>query len=142
MGGTYTLVAELREPATIAVGALGDRSFEPGWYAYVGSANGSGGFARVERHQELAAGERNVRHWHIDYLLGHAATAIDAVEQTPRVDAECQIAAGIDGEDVADFGCSDCGCDSHLLYSPVRASLLGSVRASHQAVRDGTIDVN
>jgi Uri superfamily endonuclease len=69
-GGTYTLVIELPETAQIRVGALGTNTFDPGWYAYVGSANGPGGFARVERHRELAAGERDVRHWHVDYLLG------------------------------------------------------------------------
>ncbi len=51
VGGTYTLCVELPEPATIPVGALGETAFEPGWYAYCGTALGSGGFCRVERTQ-------------------------------------------------------------------------------------------
>jgi len=69
-GGTYTLVLELDRADSIEVGALGEHRFPAGWYAYTGSAFGTGGFARVDRHYELAAGERSTRHWHIDYLLG------------------------------------------------------------------------
>jgi endonuclease-3 len=135
-GGTYTLVIELSETARIGVGALGTCTFDSGWYAYVGSANGPGGFARVDRHRELAAGDRDVRHWHVDYLLGHPGAAIDVVERTSGADAECRVAASIDGTAVPDFGCSDCDCDSHLFYNSSRASLLDSVRASHCPVRE------
>jgi len=135
-GGTYTLAIELPVTETIEVGALGELTFRPGWYAYVGSANGPGGFARIDRHRELAAGEREVRHWHVDYLLGHPDASIDAVERTAGVDGECAIAASVEGDPVPGFGCSDCGCDSHLFHDSSRASLLGSVRDSHRAVRD------
>jgi len=134
-GGTYTLVIELQERATIEVGALGEQPFEPGWYAYVGSAHGPGGFARVDRHRELAAGERDARHWHVDYLLGHPAARIETVERTADVDAECRLAAALDGTPIPSFGCSDCGCDSHLFYSSSRASLLSAVVAGHRLVR-------
>ena len=70
-GGTYTLFVEVPERATIIVGALGEHTFERGWYAYTGSALGSGGFVRIERHRAVANGENDTRHWHIDYLLGH-----------------------------------------------------------------------
>jgi len=139
-GGTYTLVIDVPAEIRTEVGALGSYTFDPGWYAYVGSANGAGGFARVERHEELAAGERDVRHWHVDYLLGHPGCGIDAVVRTPDADAECDVAAGVDGAPVPDFGCSDCGCDSHLFYDSSRASLLGSVEASHRLLRGGTVD--
>ena len=141
-GGTYTLVIDLAERAEVEVGALGTYTFDPGWYAYVGSANGAGGFARVDRHQELAAGERDVRHWHVDYLLGHPATAVDAVERTPGADAECRVAASVEGAPVPDFGCSDCGCDSHLFYDASRASLLGSVHETHRSVRDERVNTD
>lgn len=134
-GGTYTLVVELDEQTTIDVGALGAVSFDPGWYAYVGSAHGPGGFERIKRHQELAAGERDTRHWHVDYLLGNPRARIDAVERTPSVDGECQLARALDGAPVAAFGCSDCGCHSHLFYSASRASLLASVVAGHKLIR-------
>jgi len=139
-GGTYTLVIELPEAASIEVGALGTIAFDPGWYAYVGSANGAGGFARVERHQELAAGDRDVRHWHVDYLLGHPPAVVDAVERTAHADAECRVAAAVAGAPVPGFGCSDCDCESHLFYGPSRAPVLSSVRASHRAVRDARAD--
>jgi len=139
-GGTYTVVVELHRAETIEVGALGTRAFDPGWYAYTGSAHGSGGFARVERHCELAAGRRDTRHWHVDYLLGHPEATVDAVTRSAGVDAECAIAAAIDGEPVAGFGCSDCSCRSHLRYSPRRAQLLASVQQAHGSARCRRVD--
>jgi endonuclease-3 len=133
-GGTYTLVIECTESVDIEVGALGVRRFEAGWYAYVGSANGTGGFSRVKRHRELAAGERDTRHWHIDYLLGDANTSIETVVTTDGVDAECAIATDIDGEAVRSFGCSDCSCEAHLFFAPDRTELLGAVEDAHENV--------
>jgi endonuclease-3 len=124
---------------SIEVGALGSLSFDPGWYAYTGSALGSGGFARVERHRELAAGERDTRHWHVDYLLGNPAASIDYVARTPGLDAECTIASEVGGDPVPAFGVSDCDCRSHLAFSEQRADLLGSVRRAH-AVAGGDAD--
>ena len=131
VGGTYTLVVELDEAVTIEVGALGERRFESGWYAYVGSALGPGGFSRVERHRELAAGERATRHWHVDYLLGRPAASLVAVHRTPGVDGECRVARALDGERVPEFGCSDCGCESHLVYRVCRGSLSATVERAH-----------
>jgi endonuclease-3 len=139
VGGTYTLVVELSKRATTEVGALGERTFDPGWYAYTGSALGTGGFARLARHRELAAGGRDTRHWHLDYLLGLPAASADAVYTSHGVDIECATARAIDGIPTPDFGCSDCGCDSHLHYGPQRAPLLDSVRLAHERLRaDGT----
>jgi len=132
VGGTYTLCIEMPEQATITVGALGETAFDPGWYAYCGTALGSGGFSRVERHAALAAGEREVRHWHVDYLLCHPTTSLGTVERTPGVDAECAVATNLDGRRVPDFGCSDCDCQSHLVYAADRARLLASVRRAHR----------
>ena len=61
-GGTYTLVLALADSATIEVGALESLEFDAGRYGYTGSAFGPGGFARVDRHRELCAGERDTRH--------------------------------------------------------------------------------
>ena len=117
MGGTYTLVIALESPATLEIGALGEREFREGEYAYTGSAFGPGGFSRVERHRELARGEREVRHWHIDYLLGHSTTAIEAVVRTPGEDVECAVARSLPDAGIAGFGASDCDCTSHLAYA-------------------------
>jgi len=134
-GGTYTLVVEVSEPVEIDIGALGAYRFEAGWYAYCGSALGPGGFSRVKRHQELAAGARDVQHWHIDYLLSHPETAIDTVVKTSGANGECSVARALDCEMVAEIGCSDCRCDSHLGYSARRGQLLATIQSAHQTLQ-------
>ncbi|WP_436907957.1 GIY-YIG nuclease family protein [Halosimplex marinum] len=133
--GTYTLVVELAAPATVEVGALGEREFAAGAYAYTGSAFGPGGFARVERHRELAAGERDARHWHVDYLLGHPDAGIDAVVRTAEADVECAVSRTLADEErferVDGFGASDCDCDSHLAYAADGARLRRAVERAH-----------
>lgn len=129
--GTYTLLIEVPQSITITVGALGDRTFDAGWYAYTGSAFGPGGFARIDRHRELAAGERETRHWHIDYLLGADCTRLDTVYRSPDVDRECQIAAALPGDPIASFGASDCSCNSHLSYHPNRDVLTTALEQHH-----------
>ncbi|MEF8907286.1 MAG: GIY-YIG nuclease family protein [Haloarculaceae archaeon] len=139
-GGTYTLLAELAEPATVEVGALGAVDFDAGWYAYVGSALGSGGFSRVQRHRELAAGERETRHWHIDYLLGHPAATLDAIVASTGTDVECAVARGLADAGLAavdGFGCSDCGCDTHLAHAPARRPLVTAVARVHRHAAGG-----
>jgi endonuclease-3 len=135
-GGTYTLVIQLTDAETIAVGSLGEFAFDAGWYAYTGSALGSGGFSRVDRHRSLARGEREVRHWHVDYLLCHPASRLDTVHTTADIDGECTVATAIDGESLSGFGCSDCDCHSHLVYSPDREPLLRSVERAHDSAHE------
>ncbi|PSP86054.1 DUF123 domain-containing protein [Halobacteriales archaeon QS_6_64_34] len=53
-GGTYTLVLARDHSGPIEVGALGAIDFPAGWYAYTGSALGSGGFSRIDRHRAVA----------------------------------------------------------------------------------------
>lgn len=130
--GTYTLLVDLSERASIEVGALGEREFRAGWYAYTGSALGAGGFARVDRHRAVAAGRNEVRHWHIDYLLGHPETTIAQVLTSAGVDAECAIAQSLSGSRVAGFGASDCDCESHLVYDEDRTRLLRAIRGAHR----------
>ena len=114
MQGTYTLVVELGRDATVEVGALGERSLDSGWYGYTGSAFGPGGFARVERHRELAAGERDAHHWHVDHLLRHPDAAVREVVRSPGADIECAVARRLPAGPVPGFGASDCDCPSHL----------------------------
>jgi Uri superfamily endonuclease len=134
-GGTYTLLVVLPDAADIEVGALGTREFPAGWYAYTGSALGSGGFARVERHRELAAGERDTRHWHVDYLLGHPDAALPEVITSPGADIECSVAQRLPAGPVEGFGASDCGCGSHLAHFETRERAVTAVRAAHDAAR-------
>lgn len=133
-GGTYTLLLSLTTADTVEVGALGDLAFDPGWYAYTGSALGRGGFTRVDRHRELARGERDTRHWHVDYLLGHPATRLGAVVYTgDGTDIECAVsrALAVEFEPVPSFGASDCGCDSHCVYDPDGDALAAGVARVH-----------
>lgn len=129
--GTYSLLVEVSEAATVRVGALGPVAFEPGWYAYAGSARGPGGFARLDRHREVAAGDRDVRHWHLDYLLGHGAAGVDAAVRTAGVDGECAIAAADDGRPIPAFGSSDCDCRSHLHHHTQRDAALSAAARAH-----------
>jgi len=118
MSGTYALVIDVPRTMSVDVGALGEYTFDPGAYAYVGSAFGPGGFSRVDRHRELADGERDTRHWHIDYLLGQPATSLETAIIFLDADRECELAAKLPGTPVDDFGASDCNCAGHLLAAP------------------------
>ena len=67
--GTYVLIASMAQMKRVGFGSLGAHGIVPGFYAYVGSAFGSGGLrARIGHHLESTAEP----HWHIDYLLGVA----------------------------------------------------------------------
>ncbi len=94
------------------VGALGKLTFKKGAYAYVGSAQNNLE-KRVSRH--LRREKR--KFWHIDYLLGSNTVKVIAVfhKQADKT-GECAVAKAIGekNEAVTGFGCSDCGCKSHL----------------------------
>jgi Uri superfamily endonuclease len=113
--GTYILRCELSSSGEIDIGRLGQRRFEPGIYAYVGSAFGPGGLdARLGRY---ARGPRN-RHWHIDYLLEHAEMW-GALASTDPTRLECAWADWLSRRlpvAVRGFGSSDCRCRSHLFF--------------------------
>ncbi len=124
-GGSYVLLTSLDRERTITVGALGERTFAAGAYAYVGSAMG-GLDARIARH--LRADKR--LHWHIDYLLAHARV-IEVVRVASAERLECRIAAALAErlEPVRGFGCSDCACASHLFRAGETMALRAAVAA-------------
>jgi Uri superfamily endonuclease len=130
-GGTYSLVVSVEERLTVTVGALGARRFATGAYAYAGSARGPGGFARIERHREIARGNRDTRHWHLDYLLGAAPTSVIDAVRTPGVDTECAVAAATPGSAVPGFGASDCDCLTHLHGPLDRERMVAAVERAH-----------
>lgn len=109
------LIMWLPAPIAIDVGQLGQYQFDMGWYAYAGSARGSGGLAaRVHRHRRDA----KPLHWHVDYLRAHATPVAVwyAVGERRR---ECRWAQALlelpDARiPVPRFGASDCGCPAHL----------------------------
>ncbi|WP_224449630.1 GIY-YIG nuclease family protein [Haloprofundus salilacus] len=133
-GGTYTLVVKLKDDTRLTVGALGSVDLFAGGYAYTGSALGSGGFARGDFPVSLDAGERVVRHWHVDYLLGHSAASIRDVVTTPGEDVECVVSRALSDGPVPGFGSSDCGCLSHLAHWPtVDDARRAAIRAHERA---------
>lgn len=134
-GGTYTLVIDLAATAAIDVGALGERRFGAGRYAYTGSALGAGGFSRVDRHRRTARGEHDVRHWHVDHLLGHPDARIDRVVRSVGADVECAVADRLPAGPVDGFGASDCGCPTHLAAAEGDSldAFVARVREAHEA---------
>jgi Uri superfamily endonuclease len=114
--GIYCLIFE--NPAcTVRVGALGDITFDKGWHIYIGSALGSGGLKRLDRHIALFKNKDRRPKWHVDYLTTdprfRLTSAISAIT-TSRL--ECRLAGTLGGTGIPGFGCSDCSCTSHLLY--------------------------
>ena len=123
--GTYILHARLNQSKRLEVGRLGEFDLVPGFYAYVGSAHGSGGLrARIQQHLESTADP----HWHIDYLLRWAVPVevwyaiadrkleqdwAEFLEQSPMFHAA-----------IARFGASDYrrGRTTHLFYAKRRPS--------------------
>ena len=140
-GGTYTLLIDLPATTTVTVGALGTHRLSAGAYAYTGSALGPGGFARVARHRRTARNDHDVRHWHIDSLLGDTPATIDRVYYAPGADVECAVANRLPAGPVDRFGASDCGCGSHLAGPEPIESLRERVRRAYDA-EAATVDAS
>jgi len=136
-GGTYTLLIELPGAATISFGASGEVDLSAGWYAYTGSAMGSGGFSRIDRHRRIATGENDTRHWHVDYLLGHRGSRLADDVRTRGVDTECAVAQRLTDvlDPVDELGASDCDCTTHLAFCPDRKRLGDAVTRAHGMAR-------
>ncbi len=116
--GTYVLILRLNNDTDIIVGKLRGLKLKTGFYAYIGSALGTGGFKRVTRHFNVASGKNPVRKWHIDYLLPHSEVICAVL--LPTDDAiECAVAKKFAElfKEIAGFGCTDCACRSHLFFS-------------------------
>lgn len=115
MKGVYLAFFHLEDGEEIEVGALGEISFQPGKYVYIGSAMNSLE-SRIQRH---FSGEKENTHWHIDYFsaiaepIGFAGFAVDS-------EWECIFskAASEDCDAVEGFGASDCSCEAHLYRLP------------------------
>ena len=115
--GIYCLILNTRG-AKRSVGALGEILFPPGWYIYVGSALGTGGLGRVDRHIRVYQGKGNrPPRWHIDYLLTDSRFMLTSTICGVTTDRlECTLACLLGGEGIQGFGCSDCRCTTHLLF--------------------------
>jgi endonuclease-3 len=117
MKGSYVLILQLSDDIDLTIGKLGKFHFVKGYYYYIGSALGTGGFKRVTRHFNVAKGKNNTRKWHIDHLLFHSEV-ICAVLLPSQQAFECKVAQilGKSLDPMPGFGCSDCKCYSHLLF--------------------------
>lgn len=122
--GTYSLVLRLDQPARLTIGRLGVFDFPAGYYAYVGSAFGSGGLrGRLKHH--LASARK--LHWHIDYLRQRAAVlevwylASETRHEHRWAGALCSMAGAV--VPVPRFGASDCKCAAHLVRFPEKPML-------------------
>ena len=139
--GTYTLVFAVAEAAAVEVGALGVHEVPAGAYAYTGSALGTGGFSRIDRHRRVAAGEHDVRHWHVDYLGGHEGVSLTGVERLGGArDEECRLARAVaadapEADPIAGFGASDCDCPSHLSRFHSVADAEAAVASAYRQIR-------
>ena len=114
--GIYCLVFT-NPGCTVRVGALGEIAFPPGWHCYVGSALGSGGLKRLERHISLSALRDKRPKWHVDYL--HTSSCFSLAYTVSAITderLECPLARELGDGGVPRFGCSDCTCTSHLFY--------------------------
>ena len=132
--GIYTLILSLQGAQKITVGSLGAIDFAGGFYSYTGSARGSGGLKRVDRHILVLEGIKTTRRWHIDYLLPHTSFLEVFISKT-CLDLECCIAKAIGKRlmPVPGFGCTDCRCISHLHYSQDRGEMREAVASAHYA---------
>lgn len=115
MKGTYCLLIELKKDSKIKIGEkLGYINFNKAYYIYVGSGMSSLE-SRIKRH--LSSSKK--KHWHIDYLLLNKNTKINEVLfNISNSKIECEIANFLNskGDNILNFGSSDCSCNSHLIY--------------------------
>ena len=113
--GAYILVLELSRSIDIELPRSAATALIPGWYAYAGSARGTGGLrARLQRH--FRADKKP--HWHIDRLTAHALdlTALMVAGGDECVLTDALLAARRFDIPISGFGSTDCrSCSSHLL---------------------------
>lgn len=122
MKGTYCLIVHINQETRIDVGALTGIDFKSGYYVYTGSAMNSL-IPRIKRHLS----DKKKLHWHIDYVLLNKNSNIEEIiftDSEKRI--ECQLASLIKESAskisknnnylISNFGCSDCNCESHLMY--------------------------
>lgn len=121
--GTYVLLLALSRPVRLTVGRLGTFDFEPGHYAYAGSACGPGGLqARLAHHLRPT---RNP-HWHIDYLRNFFVLREIWFRRSAKDEEHLWFdrLRAMRGAriPVSGFGSSDCRCQAHLVYFRNRPS--------------------
>lgn len=106
-------MVEVVDEVKLKIGHLGEVSFKPGLYVYVGSAQNNLE-KRISRHFSK---EKKIR-WHIDYLLSsRSCKLLKAIAYPLKKEYECAISrllVELGGRPVGRFGSTDCRCSSHL----------------------------
>jgi len=130
MKGTYCLITHKKISSKVKIGVLGEIPFKKGYYVYVGSAMNSLK-PRIKRHLS----KKKKIHWHIDYFLTNKNVAIEEIIfNIGEKKIECKIAKLISnsGEEILNFGCSDCTCNSHLIYFKSFKNCLKTVKDAYK----------
>jgi len=146
--GNYTLLVYLKTQRQMAVGGLGVKNFQKGYYAYTGSAFGKGSLGlggRILRHIK----KQKTRRWHIDYLLSDEDTCLKAVVAGAMGQKmECAINQCLRDSFHAQipfsgFGSSDCKerCGSHLLYFGQTRNIVEKIVETYSHKSDAEIFV-
>jgi Uri superfamily endonuclease len=122
--GTYILILRLSKPVQLTIGKLGVFDFPAGFYAYVGSAFGSGGLRGRLKHHITPVKKL---HWHIDHLR-QAGTVCEVWYVASETCYEHQWADALHSLQDASiptprFGASDCRCAAHLVRFPEKPEL-------------------
>ena len=131
--GTYLLVLDAVRAGEVRVGRLGLLEVRPGWYLYVGSAQGPGGLAaRVAHH--LSPPRRP--HWHLDHVRGllRPRELWYTVDGRRREDLWADVAAAWPGVRVPlpGFGASDRPGRTHLFQVPAQPGFRAFVARVHR----------
>ena len=130
MKGCYCLIISMKKSEKLKIGNLyQDHKFKKGYYVYIGSAMNSL-VARINRHLS----DDKKMHWHIDYFLSDEESEIkDVLFNISDKKIECDLASLIaeDGEEIPKFGCSDCSCNSHLIYFKRKKDAMNSVKSAY-----------
>ncbi len=120
MKGAYILIIDIKEPVMVQIQSLGEVTFQPGKWVYVGSAMGNGSTNLENRIKRHFRSEKTV-YWHIDHLLDQGVDLHKAFWTESPTHAECDIAqelesTGTFGVGPKQFGSSDCkrGCSAHI----------------------------
>lgn len=131
--GTYCLIINKKKNSKIKIGAIGQIDFKKGYYIYIGSAMNAL-IPRIKRH---LFNDKKL-HWHVDYLLKDKNTTIEEVFfNISERKIECKLAHSISkkGLDIDKFGCSDCDCNSHLIYFEDNENCLKSVKNAYNNLK-------
>jgi Uri superfamily endonuclease len=115
MKGIYVLVLRIEKEKNIDVGKIGQFTFKPAYYAYVGSA--MSGIQRLKRHLgNLKKGSVKNKHWHIDFIIPYCKSIGWFFAECSDSDKEENLAIHLSKklDYVEGFGASDSRAPSHL----------------------------